>query len=182
MPSTAGIRQGGKLGLGAAEAPVPAPPLVELPSWHEWRVWRDFFVVRVHRKALVNGVLLQSGVFIEYFRRGRSWPRFAVAGIAVLEFESAKPSVVKSIKQRDLLNTWLRLYARDGSLPRIERVSAGADRGRTSGSRVLHRRYRRAAAAPDDRERRHADVERLRPYRQGPLSRRLSRPAARARS
>ena len=46
--------------------------------------------------------------------------RFAVAGIAVLEFESAPPSVVKSIKQRDLLNTWLRLYARDQSLPRMD--------------------------------------------------------------
>jgi hypothetical protein len=40
------------------------------------------------------------------------------AGITVLEFESAKPSVVKSIKQRDLLNTWLRLYVRTQSLPR----------------------------------------------------------------
>jgi hypothetical protein len=37
-----------------------------------------------------------------------------------LEFESAKPSAVKSIKQRDLLNTWLRLYARARSMPRIE--------------------------------------------------------------
>jgi hypothetical protein len=37
-----------------------------------------------------------------------------------LDFESAQPSVVKSIKQRDLLNTWLRLYARNQSLPRIE--------------------------------------------------------------
>ena len=46
--------------------------------------------------------------------------RFAVAGIAVLEFESAQPSVVKSIKQRDLLNTWLRLYARDQMLPRTD--------------------------------------------------------------
>ena len=45
--------------------------------------------------------------------------RFAAAGIAVLEFESAQPSVVKSIKQRDLLNTWLRLYARNQSLPRV---------------------------------------------------------------
>ena len=45
--------------------------------------------------------------------------RFAAAGIAVLEFESAQPSVVKSIKQRDLLNTWLRLYARNQSLPRM---------------------------------------------------------------
>ena len=36
-----------------------------------------------------------------------------------MEFASAKPSVVKSIKQRDLLNTWLRLYARTQSLPRL---------------------------------------------------------------
>jgi hypothetical protein len=36
-----------------------------------------------------------------------------------LEFESAQPSVVKSIKQRDLLNTWLRLFARTQSLPRV---------------------------------------------------------------
>jgi hypothetical protein len=36
-----------------------------------------------------------------------------------LDFQSAQPSVVKSIKQRDLLNTWLRLYARDRSLPRM---------------------------------------------------------------
>jgi hypothetical protein len=36
-----------------------------------------------------------------------------------LEFQSAKPSVVKSIKQRDLLNTWLRLYARAQMLPRM---------------------------------------------------------------
>jgi hypothetical protein len=36
-----------------------------------------------------------------------------------LEFESAAPSVVKSIKQRDLLNTWLRLFARDQSIPRM---------------------------------------------------------------
>jgi hypothetical protein len=35
-----------------------------------------------------------------------------------LQFESAKPSVVKSIKQRDLLNTWLRLYSRTQALPR----------------------------------------------------------------
>jgi hypothetical protein len=40
--------------------------------------------------------------------------------IAALEFDSANPSVVKSIKQRDLLNTWLRLYAREQQLPRVE--------------------------------------------------------------
>jgi hypothetical protein len=36
-----------------------------------------------------------------------------------VEFESANPAIVKSIKQRDLLNTWLRLYARAQLLPRI---------------------------------------------------------------
>ena len=37
-----------------------------------------------------------------------------------MEFQSANPSVVKSIKQRDLLNTWLRLFARVQQIPRIE--------------------------------------------------------------
>ena len=47
--------------------------------------------------------------------------RFAIQnGFSPLDFESAKPSVVKSIKQRDLLNTWLRLYARAQTMPRIE--------------------------------------------------------------
>ncbi len=45
--------------------------------------------------------------------------RLREAGIIALQFESAKPSVVKSIKQRDLLNTWLRLYSRAQGLPRL---------------------------------------------------------------
>ena len=40
--------------------------------------------------------------------------------IAALEFQSANATIVKSIKQRDLLNTWLRLYARAQQLPRVE--------------------------------------------------------------
>ena len=36
-----------------------------------------------------------------------------------MQFQSANPSIVKSIKQRDLLNTWLRLYARDQRTPRV---------------------------------------------------------------
>jgi hypothetical protein len=36
-----------------------------------------------------------------------------------VEFESANPTVIKSIKQRDLLNTWLRLFAPARRLPRI---------------------------------------------------------------
>lgn len=37
-----------------------------------------------------------------------------------MDFESANPTVIKSIKQRDLLNTWLRLYAPAQRLPRTE--------------------------------------------------------------
>jgi len=37
-----------------------------------------------------------------------------------MEFESAGPPVVKSIKQRDLLNFWLRLYAKNERLPRFD--------------------------------------------------------------
>jgi hypothetical protein len=36
-----------------------------------------------------------------------------------VQFESANPTVVKSIRQRDLLNTWLRLYAREQKLPAV---------------------------------------------------------------
>ena len=57
--------------------------------------------------------------FIENFPLPPMLRRFVGAGITALEFESAKPSVVKSIKQRDLLNTWLRLYARAQSMPRL---------------------------------------------------------------
>ena len=45
---------------------------------------------------------------------------FAVRTDCSVEFESANPTIVKSIKQRDLLNTWLRLYARERLMPRIE--------------------------------------------------------------
>ncbi|MBW7968183.1 hypothetical protein [Bradyrhizobium sp. BR 10289] len=44
---------------------------------------------------------------------------FRTAGNIVLDFASATPSVVKSIRQRDLLNTWLRLYARAQTAPAI---------------------------------------------------------------
>ena len=37
-----------------------------------------------------------------------------------MDFQSANPTIVKSIKQRDLLNTWLRLYARERRVPRME--------------------------------------------------------------
>jgi len=37
-----------------------------------------------------------------------------------VDFLSANPSVVKSIKQRELLNGWIRLYAREQRPPRLE--------------------------------------------------------------
>jgi hypothetical protein len=80
----------------------------------------DCRAVPAHRKGTVNGVLLQSGLFIEYYRSGRIITRFSQAGIAAVDFASADPSIVKSIKQRDLLNTWLRLFARDQALPRMD--------------------------------------------------------------
>ena len=62
-----------------------------------------------------------------------------------MEFESANPSVVKSIKQRDLLNTWLRLYAREQMMPRIEEYQPERLDDELAGPRLLHRRCRRSS-------------------------------------
>jgi hypothetical protein len=76
-------------------------------------------------KAVVNAVWMQFQAFIKNLSRRPMVGclcrnRFAILEFAALEFESANPAIVKSIKQRDLLNTWLRLYAREQSLPRID--------------------------------------------------------------
>jgi hypothetical protein len=42
-----------------------------------------------------------------------------------VDFESTNPSIVKSIRQRDLLNTWLRLYAPAQTVPRVEQFQPG---------------------------------------------------------
>jgi len=54
----------------------------------------------------------------KFSRRG-DHARVSFAGNIALDFASAAPSVVKSIRQRDLLNTWLRLYARQQVAPAI---------------------------------------------------------------
>ena len=36
-----------------------------------------------------------------------------------MDFESAGPAIVRSIKQRDLLNAWLRLYAKQEQMPEL---------------------------------------------------------------
>ena len=77
---------------------------------------------------------MQSRVFIKNLRLAADASAFCIeSGSQALEFESANPSVVKSIKQRDLLNTWLRLYAREQSMPRIENISR---RGSTTNFRT----------------------------------------------
>jgi hypothetical protein len=80
------------------------------------------------RKAVINGISIQFYVFIKYSRFRSMVGRLhleriaalAMASIAALEFQSANPMIVKSIKQRDLLNTWLRLYAREQQMPRVD--------------------------------------------------------------
>jgi hypothetical protein len=37
-----------------------------------------------------------------------------------MEFKSASPSVIRSVKQRDLLNAWLRAFDKRGALPCLE--------------------------------------------------------------
>jgi hypothetical protein len=58
--------------------------------------------------------------FIDYFRSRSMLGHLNGDEARTLEFESANPTIVKSIKQRDFLNTWLRLYARAQILPRID--------------------------------------------------------------
>src|SRR5271169_3006773 len=62
-----------------------------------------------------------SGFHQIFPRRAYGWAFCIWPGrMRALKFESANPTIVKSIKQRDLLNTWLRLYARAQLTPRIE--------------------------------------------------------------
>ena len=70
-------------------------------------------------KAVVNVVLREQASFTKSFRLGVKIWCFSGTDISTLEFASANPTVIKSIKQRDLLNTWLRLYARAQALPRM---------------------------------------------------------------
>lgn len=72
-----------------------------------------------HSLTLFHGSWL---LFIKYFRSPSMLGHLLRDGHGSepLEFESANPTIVKSIKQRDFLNTWLRLYARAQVLPRID--------------------------------------------------------------
>jgi hypothetical protein len=61
----------------------------------------------------------KSYAFIKYFRLS---PKLGhcIKTVRPLDFESTNSSVVKSIRQRDFLNNWLRLYARSQTIPRID--------------------------------------------------------------
>jgi hypothetical protein len=39
--------------------------------------------------------------------------------VAAVDFQSASPSIIKSVKQLDLLNTWLRAFAKRQTLPHL---------------------------------------------------------------
>jgi hypothetical protein len=84
MPSTVGIRQGGKLGMDRLRVPVPARHKSNCAAGAFGRTAGRFQPAGVRRQVIVNGVLLQSVAFIEYFRLGRIITRFTVAGIAAL--------------------------------------------------------------------------------------------------
>jgi hypothetical protein len=71
------------------------------------------------RQAVVNGLSLRPPAFIENFPARWIICGFEFAWMIVVNFDSATPSVVKSIRQRELLNTWLRLYARQQTAPAI---------------------------------------------------------------
>jgi hypothetical protein len=75
---------------------------------------------RADRKAAINGVSTQSCIFTKNLRLRPMLGFWHWDRITALEFQSANPTIVKSIKQRDLLHTWLRLYARQQKMPRIE--------------------------------------------------------------
>jgi hypothetical protein len=86
-----------------------------------------------------------------------------------LDFESAKLSVVKSIRQRDILNTWLRLYAGNQRLPRIEEYRPERLTEELPDLVYCTVDMTRDPAAPHHFEQRHAGVIRLRPCRRRSL-------------
>src|ERR1700721_2809897 len=132
------------------------------------------------RKAAINVVWMHSSRFIE-----NSFPitmigRFALRTDRRLEIRKRQP-VGRQIDQAAGSAQYLvAALCPRATAAAYRGIPARAARRRAVGPRVLYRRYLAAAAAPDDPERRHADVVRLWPHRQGPLSRRISRGQARA--
>jgi hypothetical protein len=135
MPLTGRFRQGAK--LGKAEGKRRA----RVRHWsntqgHFRPVCRRFGaaypVTRIFaataRKAVINGISTRFYTFIKNLRLrpmigGSHRDRIAALTLVLttaLEFQSANPTIIKSIRQRDLLNTWLRLYACEQEIPRLD--------------------------------------------------------------
>ena len=86
-----------------------------------------------------------------------------------MDFLSAAPAIVKSIKQRELLNYWLRLYAKHERLPAFDTYQP--DRLADERDDLVYIVVKGAGDALRFVIDRHAHVECLRDDRQGPLSR-----------
>jgi hypothetical protein len=96
MPSTERVRQGGKLGIAATLVEGGKPSL-----------------------RVINAIAAASSHLHRKFSN-LSPSCICLQGSKALDFESARPPVVKSIRQRDLLNTWLRLYDRARQPPHVD--------------------------------------------------------------
>jgi hypothetical protein len=103
-----GVRQGGKLGIGCKFDRLPQTFLKAVAVFQRGGAPRGS---PIHGKFSYSADHLPDS--------GAESP----AVMRDLNFESAKPSVVKSIRQRDLLNTWLRLYDRAQQPPRVDQYA-----------------------------------------------------------
>jgi hypothetical protein len=120
MPSTAGVAQGGKLGIRHSEQ-RPGRAIGPMARGGRGSGRRVFGGCRRAKpKVSIKAISTHFSFFIKNLRPPPMVTCFCSDGGAALEFQSANLTIVKSIKQRDLLNTWLRLYAREQQLPRVE--------------------------------------------------------------
>jgi hypothetical protein len=112
MPEADGVRQGGKLKAMAEARRGTAGPVAgrrhPLPASQSQSL--TLFRLRVP----CSWKIFLPAPYFAIFRG------FALSWDSAMDFDSATPFVVKSIKQRDLLNSWLRLYAREQRMPAIE--------------------------------------------------------------
>ena len=108
-------------GLRKVESNRVRGPFVEWPQGSGLSGAERLSAVSAHSgKRAVNGVWTKFPGFMENLSpRADGWTSLIADRITALEFERANASIVKSIKQRDLLNTWLRLYAPEQRMPRV---------------------------------------------------------------
>ena len=115
MPEADRVRQGGKLWPLARRA----SPLVELLRLGEGGFAHSGTAgASGPEKGSLTLFRLAYGIHGKFSSSVDPLRGFIELEIA-LDFVSANPSVVKSIKQRELLNIWLRLYARNQRMPHV---------------------------------------------------------------